>query len=226
MLPLVSVCTATHDRDFELIRRCLGSIAEQTYGNIETIVVVDDNPEYAARIADQYLGEVRVVPFNDLWRTKTNRASNGAWQWFLGTHLAEGEIIAFIGDDDEYLPQHIERHVEALSETGADYSLSKGDFYVAGEYVFTVGDGTARITHLDSDAIVARKDSFRVANWRQDGSNAPDYDLVLRWHNAGLKGAFVDEVTYKHHDGWLARNPELVAAARRGEDWRALLVVA
>jgi len=191
------------------------------------VIVVDDNPEKAAHLRTLG-GPISVVNFNDLWRNRSNAnsGSNGAHQWMLGTQLAQGDVIAFIGDDDEYLPRHVEAHVEALEETGVDYSLSKGEFWCDGEFVFQIGDGQLKITHFDTDAIVGRRETFRVANWHQGGTNAPDFDLVLRWHNAGLKGAFVDEVTYRHHDGWLKKAPEIVAAAKAGQDWRKLLVVA
>src|ERR1019366_3499971 len=215
---LVTVVTPTR-RGGPGLRRCRESVINQTYRQIEHVIVADEGVDVPAGIAYVY-------HLNDLWRTPVTSRSTGAWPWFIGTQFARGEYVMFLGDDDEYLPHHVERHVEAMVETGADYSLSKADFYVGGEYVLTVGDGTARASYLDSDCIACRRDTLKVANWTANGGTMPDFELVWRWHNAKLKGAFVDEVTVKHHDGWLATHPDVIAAAKRGEDWRKLLTVA
>lgn len=217
---LVSVITPSR-RSGDALRRCMASVAWQTYAAVEHIIVVDEG----VTIPVLY-GEARVYELNDLWRTPRTSASTGAYPWFIGTQFAKGEYIMFLGDDDEFLPHHVERHVEAMTESGADYSLSQADFYVDGEYVLTVGDGTARATYLDSDCIACRRDTLRTANWNANGGGMPDFELVFRWHQAKLKGVFVDEVTVKHHDGWLATRPDVIEAARAGKDWRVPLTVA
>ena len=222
MIPgLVSVITPSRRGGPEL-QRCAASVANQTIRSVEHIIVVDEGAERTVQF-----GTERVFELNDLWRTPTTIKSTGAWPWFIGTQFARGEFITFLGDDDEMLPHHCERHVEAMQETGADYSLSKVDFYVDGEYAMTIGDGRVAITHLDSDCIACRRETLRVANWQANGGNSPDFEMVLRWHNAGLKGCFVDEVTCRHNDGWLS-TPEMrpiLEAARHQEDWRKLMVV-
>ena len=49
MYPLVSVIIPTYNRPTYL-RRCLESVLNQTYKNIEIFVVDDNNPETEARI--------------------------------------------------------------------------------------------------------------------------------------------------------------------------------
>jgi glycosyltransferase involved in cell wall biosynthesis len=218
---LVSVITPSR-RGGEALERCMASTARQNYRDVEHLIVFDEG---APRVDNPY-EHVHFLRLNDLWRTPVTSRSTGAYPWFIGTQFARGEYVMFLGDDDEYLPHHVERHVEAMVETGADYSLSKADFYVGGEYVLTVGDGTARASYLDSDCIACRRDTLKVANWTANGGSMPDFELVWRWHQAKLKGAFVDEVTVKHHDGWLATHPDVIAAAKRGDDWRKWLTVA
>ena len=211
--PLVSVITTTYNRDDLLFSRCIRSVRAQTYSHIEHIVVCDQNRTAAPRLRAE-APEVRYVEINDIGHDPTADLSAGAHGWFIGTHLAKGKYIAFLGDDDEYLPHHVERHVAMLEKTGADYSLSVVDFCVGGEHVYYVGDGQLALAHLDFISIVARRANFNVCNLVADGGDHPDFNLVWGWHQAGLKGAFVPEVTAKHHDGWLARSPEMVATLR------------
>ena len=217
---LISVITPTR-RGGPGLRRCRESVINQTYRQVEHVIVADEG------IDIQVEGTSYIYALNDLWRTPTTNKSTGAWPWFIGTQFTRGEYVTFLGDDDEMLPHHCERHVEAMQETGADYSLSKVEFYVDGEYALTIGDGRVAITHLDSDSIACRRETLRTANWQANGGNSPDFEMVLRWHNAGLKGSFVDEVTCRHNDGWLS-TPEMrpiLEAARAGSDWRKLMVV-
>lgn len=54
MYPLVSVVIPTYSRPTYL-RRCLESVLNQTYKNIEIFVVDDNNPETEARIETEKL---------------------------------------------------------------------------------------------------------------------------------------------------------------------------
>jgi glycosyltransferase involved in cell wall biosynthesis len=222
---LVSVITPSR-RGGAALKRCVESVQEQSYAHIEHIVVIDEGGEgFLPGSRPGFAVDVRILELNDLWRTPVTSRSTGAWPWFIGTQFTRGEYVMFLGDDDEYLPHHIERHVEAMGETGADYSLSIGEFWVDGEFVLTVGDGTVRSSYLDSDGIACRRDTLKVANWTANGGSMPDFELVWRWHNAKLRGAFVNEITYRHHDGWLSSHPDVIEAAKKGEDWRRLLTV-
>lgn len=211
----------------------MASVFAQTYrGGIEHIVVVEAGsmvpvpPECHSAECDQY--RVRVLEMGNCWKTKVidrNHGARSAWLWFMGTQIAQGDYIGFLGDDDEYLPEHVEKHVKALQQPGIDYSISIADFRVGGEHVMYVGDGRIKSTHLDSDNIFARKECFLKANWQTTDSGAPDYELVLAWHMKGCVGGFVPETTVIHHDGWLARRPDIVRAARKGLDWRKAIGV-
>ena len=61
MYPLVSVIIPTYSRP-KYLKRCLESVLNQTYKNIEIFVVDDNNPETEARIEtekimDEYVGK-------------------------------------------------------------------------------------------------------------------------------------------------------------------------
>lgn len=229
MSGLVSIITPTMpDRLGVLQERCLPSVVKQTYeGPIEHILVTEENlflDEVHFR-RDQER-KIRVLEMGNCWKTKVidrNHGARSAWLWFMGTQIAKGDYIGFLGDDDEYLPEHVEKHVKALQQPGVDFTTSIVEFRVKGERVMDIGDGRIKTTHVDSDAIMARKECFLKANWQTTDSGAPDYELVLAWHNKGCIGGFIPEVTAIHHDGWLARRPDIIRAAKAGRDWRAAI---
>jgi len=123
--PLVSVCVATYNRADLLVDRCLWSILNQDYGNIEVIVVGDCCTDHtAARIAE--IKDPRLT-FTNLPERGTY-PTNPRWRWMVaGTaainralNLARGDFIAHLDDDDRYAPHRIRRLVAFAQEQRAD----------------------------------------------------------------------------------------------------------
>ena len=147
---------------------------------------------------------VLFVEINDTWRDGVQDKSVGATPWYIGSMLALGDFVGFLGDDDEYLPHHVDSHVNAMVDAQAMFSVSISRFFVRGEPVFTIGDASFEHGHLDSTGIMCHKDALRVANWTANGEDAADYRLVRDWRVNGLVGTFIPEITVNHHDGWAA----------------------
>ena len=105
--PLVSVVLPTYDRP-EYLKRAVQSVCNQTYPSIELLVVDDQSPEPAA----ETLGEVPVEPISTVRcvRHERNRGANAARN--TGIREADGEFIAFLDDDDRWLPEKISKQVD------------------------------------------------------------------------------------------------------------------
>jgi glycosyltransferase involved in cell wall biosynthesis len=105
--PLVTAVVPTYNR--ALVRRAVESVLKQSYGPIELVVVDDHSPEPAtnhlAGLPTDSVAEFRVV------RHETNQGGSAARN--TGIEEANGEYVAF-DDDDRWLPERIERTVEAF----------------------------------------------------------------------------------------------------------------
>lgn len=109
--PLVSVVITTYDRPTYL-PDAVETVAEQTYDSIELIVVDDASPTPASEVLskDEYrFSEFQIV------RHDENEGPNAARN--TGIAAANGQYIAFLDDDDRWVPEKIERQVE-LFESG------------------------------------------------------------------------------------------------------------
>lgn len=96
------------------LERALDSVLEQSYRNIEAIVVDDNEPSSLARKQTEnsmlkYVNEDRVKYI------KHEKNKNGAAARNTGIRVARGEYIAFLDDDDYYLPQRFEAILDKLS---------------------------------------------------------------------------------------------------------------
>jgi glycosyltransferase involved in cell wall biosynthesis len=104
--PLVTVVLTTYDRR-EFLPEAIETVAEQTYDEIELVVVDDHSPESPRDIVENASTErLRDVVFV---RHEENRGASAARN--TGIKRASGELIALLDDDDLWEPDKIERQV-------------------------------------------------------------------------------------------------------------------
>jgi hypothetical protein len=101
----VSVVLPTYNRA-QFIEECIGSVLDQSYRDIELVVVDDGSTDRTDDIL-RSLHDSRLIC---VWQQ--NRGRSAARN--LALRLASGEFIAFIDSDDCYLPDKITRQVEHL----------------------------------------------------------------------------------------------------------------
>ena len=109
---LVSVVIPTYKRS-DLLMKAIESVLNQTYRNLE-LLVVNDNVK-----GDEYSLELYklVEPIKDkrFKLVEQEKHINGAAARNAGIRVAKGEYIAFQDDDDYWEPEKIEEQVKLLS---------------------------------------------------------------------------------------------------------------
>jgi len=96
--------------------QCVESIVNQTYRELEILLIDDGSPDRCPEICDAWAekdARIRVIH-------KANGGLSDARN--VGMDAAEGEYIAFVDSDDFVEPEYIEYLFRALKETGADLS--------------------------------------------------------------------------------------------------------
>lgn len=124
---LVSAIVTTCTRDPNVVCRAINSILLQTYSSIE-IIVVDDSP------ADFLLrNDVKraVCCLSDKIVYLQNEEQRGAcYSRNRGIFVANGEYIAFLDDDDEWLPRKIEEQLNLMAAFPENVAMLYGNFYL------------------------------------------------------------------------------------------------
>lgn len=122
--PLVSVIIPTYKRSEQILGRAIQSILDQTYDNVEIIVVDDNPPETDYRIKVSNL--LKSSPFNDsrIIYVMNEQNLGGSLTRNKGINKAKGDYITFLDDDDVYLPQKIENQVKYMLKEGVDLSFT------------------------------------------------------------------------------------------------------
>ena len=129
--PLVSIIMPTYNRS-QMLLLALESIVSQTYSNWEVIVVNDGGDDVENVLATVFAGE-RIVYVRLPQNHERSHARN------TGIRLAKGKYIAYLDDDDQFLPDHLETLVAGLETS--NYEVAYTDAYrvtqekISGRYV-------------------------------------------------------------------------------------------
>lgn len=113
-MPTVSAIIPTYNRKERLVR-AVESVLAQNYKDFEVVVVDDHSPTPAKDVLEEAginNSKIRIH------RHKENQGGNGARN--TGIEVADGEYIAFLDDDDEWLETKLERQADALEQNRAD----------------------------------------------------------------------------------------------------------
>ena len=114
----ISVVIPTHNR-VDLLPRAIKSVLKQTCKDIEIIVVSDGSTDGT----DEYMKQYADNPNVNYISYHPSRGGNYARN--AGFDAAKGEFVAFLDDDDEWVPTKIEKQValmEADEEVGLVYT--------------------------------------------------------------------------------------------------------
>ena len=173
--PLVSVVIPTYRRP-ELLRRALESALEQTYPNVELLVVGDACPA-----VDGVVGSMRDARVRHANLDRHHGDGAGPRNLALKT-MARGSLVAYLDDDNRWLPDHLASLVALLQATPqATYAFSS--FEIGGE---TIVCRRPRRFQIDTSALLHRRsllDTYGL--WRPNAETdwAQDWDLVSRWRD-------------------------------------------
>ncbi len=211
-IPLVSVVVPTFSRP-DLLQRAIASGLNQTYTNLEVLVVGDACPDVDAVIAGIADGRVRhwnlADRADDLGATPRNYALKA---------MARGTLIAYLDDDNWWDPGHLASLVDLLIRDPL-VSFAFSSFTVAGE---TIACRRPRRFQIDTSALLHRRFLLeRFGYWRPPAEVdwAHDWELVSRWvdepWNASLQPTAHYTLETSHQDIAVVRMMQAVAEEER-----------
>ena len=232
--PTISVVIPTRGRP-TLVTRAVASVLGQTRRDLEVIVVVD-GPDPATTAALEAVTDPRL-------RVLANPATLGAGAARnAGIAAAAAPWVAFLDDDDAWLPAKLERQVAALEaavargvtdpigfcpiivRTAAGDTAwrdrAPGPTEPIGDYLFVrpslrVGEGT-----VGTSTIIAATDLLRRIPFDPAVRRYQDADWLLRAAAAGARLVHVPE----RLSIWTAPSDGDSITARHATDWRHALV--
>lgn len=132
-LPLISVVVPVYKVE-KYLDKCIQSIVDQTYRNLEIILVDDGSPDRCGAICDEWAardGRIKVIH-------KRNAGSGAARN--SGLDIARGELIGMV-DSDDYIAPQMYTHLYSLMEDDVD--IAECTIQETEEDSLALDDGTA-----------------------------------------------------------------------------------
>jgi glycosyltransferase involved in cell wall biosynthesis len=185
--PLVSIITIVYNGEKHL-EQAIRSVVEQTYSNIEYIIVDGGSTDNSISIIKKY--ESRISN----WISEKDNGISDAFN--KGLRKATGEIIGIINADDWYEKDAVARVVENIGEYDIAYGdlqlykEDKKDFILLGNAeqltdVMTVNHPTVFVKKAVYDGYGLFDESLRCAM---------DYDLMLRFKVNNCRFKYIPKV--------------------------------
>ena len=116
MSAMVSVIIPNYN-EAKFISKCLDSVLNQTYKDIEIIIIDDGSDDGSIDIIKYY------VEKNENIQAFYNHRQNAAIARNLGIKNAKGKYLFFLDADDYVYPESIEKMVKAAEENDVDFVL-------------------------------------------------------------------------------------------------------
>lgn len=209
MNDLVSIIIPTYNRPYKL-ERAIESTLNQTYSNIETIIVDDNDPSSKFRsetekIMAKYVSNERVKYI------KHSMNMNGSVARNTGFKASSGDYIMYLDDDDEFLPNKVENQLiklKSLDESwGACYTqfirLKNGKLFDKsietreGDLSFDLLSRNLFV-QAGSNLMIRRKVVESVNGFDESFYRNQDLEFLLRIMK-NYKLAYVPILGLKHH---------------------------
>lgn len=116
--PLVSIIVPIYKVE-PYLRRCIDSIVNQTYTNLEIILVDDGSPDDSPRICDEYAArDNRIIVIH-----QENGGLSDARN--AGLDICKGEYISFVDSDDWTNENYIANLLDIIIKNKADIAIAE-----------------------------------------------------------------------------------------------------
>ena len=205
--PLVSVIIPTYNRK-KTISRAIQSVLNQTYENIELIIVDDGSTDGTKELVLEKYGDAVVYVEN-----QRKKGPSGARNY--GVQIANGEYIAFQDSDDEWEEKKLEKQMEILL-TNTDIKMVYCEIkrYREEEFLGTRPDSQIPIEQkqgnlfsflilnplISTQTMLMEKEAFiSIGGLEETLGAAEDYEFSIRFSHEFLIG-FAEDTYVKAYD--------------------------
>ncbi len=191
--PLVSIITVSFN-SVKTIEKTILSVLEQTYKNIEYIIIDGGSTDGTVDIIKKYSDRI------SYWVSEKDEGISDAFN--KGILASHGEIIGIINSDDWYEQDAIQIIADLDYKNSADLYVGSLRYwnneqknhtiYPAVNYKWTI---SFRMPHLNHPASFIKKEVYNeIGLFNTKYKYAMDYDLFLRAYLRGKRASFTNKV--------------------------------
>ena len=184
----------------------MGSVLAQTYTDWELIVVDDGSTDETKKVVEEFVKKnSRIAYYYEENSGGPAKPKNTAW------HYARGEYIAYLDQDDEWLPEKLEKQIKLFEKNtnnaglvGCDAALVNGQGKIFSAY--KTPEPKSLFPYLlerdyiySNSSVVIRREVIEKIGARDEKLKyAEDWDMWIRIAEAGYAFHFVHEPLLKY----------------------------
>lgn len=202
--PKVSVITVTKnlikDGRTEFFKQCVESVHNQTYKNIEHIIIDGASTDGTLELIKEYNDKSWIKYYSELDEGMCDAMNKGIQR-------ASGEYIAILNSDDFYMDYAIELSVKAIEKENADYSYSITKMVdrdntdkIVSSYPAVNNFSTFWFSiPFNHESMLCKKNVYEKLNYYEykKYDTISDYHFIMKLIINDYKGVFVDEPILK-----------------------------
>ena len=221
---MVSAIVTTYKREPDMVLRAIDSILMQTYKDMELIVVDDSPDEYKLRndVKNAVLNRAKQSREIEIRYIAHEKNMGACVARNTGLNASRGEYVAYLDDDDEWMPEKIEKQIEVIQKSNVALvgcgSISVNDT-----------DGTKKernvtphrgkvfkellsINFIGSTSfpLIRKSNLIDIDGFDPLMQSVQDYDVWLRIAEK-YEIDYIDEplvIYHEHNDGRITTNPQ------------------
>ena len=208
MNPKISIIIPTYN-SASIIENCINSILNQTYKNMEIIIIDDGSTDNTKNHLKKYesLKQVKLL-YQENSGVSVSRNK--------GIEISTGEYITFLDSDDYYEKNHIQNLVDSINKTNSDIAISLYFIFTKNEII------KPKLLEINEDITYSFKDIYHLLKknnllnqpWNKlykkemikkffdkDISIGEDVDFILKNIDSNTKFSFVNKPSYYYNRG-------------------------
>lgn len=204
MKTLISIIIPTYKTNKSL-KVAIDSVLNQTYSNIEVVVVDDNNPKSEYRkIAEEIMKDYKSS--KNVYYIKHSINKNGSAARNTGVRKSHGNIIGFLDDDDYYYNCKVEKQYNFMHQNNLDMCVcyyNRGGknitFEVKEDYSYNIF-----MMHKtpQTSSFLLKKDCFNKINgFDETYIRHQDYEFLLRFEEKFKIGCIPEQLYEMTNNG-------------------------
>jgi glycosyltransferase involved in cell wall biosynthesis len=202
--PLISIITVVFNGE-KYLEETIQSVINQTYDNVEYIIIDGQSTDGTLDIIRKYEHVI------DYWISEKDNGIYDAWN--KGIRASSGEWIGFLGADDIYLPDAIEKYISLINITKSVKYISAQNVLCSDDLkpLRTIGskwnnETFSRFMNVAHVGSLHHRDLFdQYGLYDTTFKICGDYELLLRVAPT-LKAEYLDHITCYMRDGGISNN--------------------
>lgn len=193
--PLFTVIIPTYNRQ-NLLPRAIRSVFAQTCQDFELIITDDGSEDQTEDIVKEFINKYKNIKYLFHEHVGVGASKN------MAIKIATGKYVTFLGDDDEYLPQHLEFRRRVIEQDKNIEFIYGGIKVVGNEYV---PDKNNPKTQIHISKVVAggtffiKKEVFSKIGYFPEKNFANDTDYFGKVVAGKINKIKVDFPTYIYY---------------------------